>query len=332
MKNIMPEISIIVPIYNSEKSIGRLIESILAQSFNNFELILVDDFSSDGSRDICNLYAEKDSRIRLIYLEENRGVSNARNMGLNAAIGRYIMFADSDDCVDKNWCQELYDIKQKYPMALITSNIYNVDDLGNVIPKVSNSFSSGILSSYFDLFQLGISGYTVNKIFELEILNKYSIRFVQGQYTGEDVVFIINYIKYCSSYVYIDKPLYYYYANPQSVLHTYHEDDLLQNLHLFAARLHIIEQKDLTEYCDIYFSYLVGLFQNILDPRCKRSFLQKMRYNQYVMHSREFKFCVEHMSGKNESAFFLRVIRTYNYYLLWAFQKFSFLVKSFIKK
>lgn len=88
---------------NTEKSIGRLIESILAQSFNNFELILVDDFSSDGNRDICDLYAEKDSRIRLIY----RGVSNARNMGLNAAIGRYIMFADSDDCVKKNRCQEL---------------------------------------------------------------------------------------------------------------------------------------------------------------------------------------------------------------------------------
>lgn len=330
----MPKISIIVPVFNAEKTIDRLVESILAQTFADFELILIDDCSTDRSREICIHWALLDSRIKIILEEKNQGVSVARNAGLDIATSPYVMFADSDDYVDKNWCEYLYETRKKHSNALIVSNFYDVDNSGYQSRKISDNIihSADCILNYYVLFKMHLSGSLWNKIFDLDIIKTNNIRFIKNQYTGEDVVFIINYIKYCSSYVYIDKPLYYYYANPQSVLHTYHEDDLLQNLHLFAARLPIIEQKDLTEYCDIYFSYLVGLFQNILDPRCKRSFLQKMRYNQYVMHSREFKFCVEHMSGKNESAFFLRVIRTYNYYLLWTFQKFSFLVKSFIKR
>ncbi|WP_287667757.1 glycosyltransferase [Bacteroides sp.] len=329
----MPKISIIVPVFNAEKTLDRLLESILKQTFKDFELILVDDCSTDRSREICEKWAVLDSRIRTILKDENQGVSVARNIGLDIASGSYVMFADSDDDVDENWCKELYDARKKYSNALIVSNFYDVDDSGYKSRKIPCGVTQSVdcISDYYVLFKMHLSGSLWNKIFDLNILNTNNIRFVKGQYTGEDVVFIINYIKYCSSYVYLDKPLYYYYANPQSVLHTYHEDDLLQNLHLFVARLSVIEQKDWAEYCDIYFSYLVGLFPNILDPRCKRSFFQKMRYNQYVMKSKEFKLCVENMSGKNESAFFLRIVKFHNYYLLWTFQRLSCLVRDIIK-
>ena len=94
-------ISIIVPIYNVEKYLSRCVDSILNQTFTDFELILVDDGSTDNSGKICDEYAEKDCRIKVIH-KDNWGVSSARNVGLENSVGEYIMFCDSDDFVEKN--------------------------------------------------------------------------------------------------------------------------------------------------------------------------------------------------------------------------------------
>ena len=90
-------VSIIMPVYNSEKYIEESIKSVLCQSYNDFELIIVDDCSSDGSRKIMQGMADKDDRIKVIHLEQNKGVANARNVGMENAAGEYIMFLDSDD-------------------------------------------------------------------------------------------------------------------------------------------------------------------------------------------------------------------------------------------
>ena len=103
----MPKISIIVPVYNCEKYISNCINSVLEQSFKDFELILVDDGSSDRSFEICESFAKKDSRVRAIH-QPNSGVSRARNIGLDEAKGEYIGFVDGDDCVDKEMYERLY--------------------------------------------------------------------------------------------------------------------------------------------------------------------------------------------------------------------------------
>ena len=92
----MPMISIIIPVYNTQQYLPRCIDSILSQSFTDFELLLIDDGSTDGSGKICDAYAEKDNRIRVFH-KENGGVSSARNLGLNEAQGEWICFVDSDD-------------------------------------------------------------------------------------------------------------------------------------------------------------------------------------------------------------------------------------------
>ena len=102
-----PEISIIVPIYNTENYLRRCIDSILTQSFENFELILVNDGSTDNSRKIIDEYKSKDKRIKVI-LKENGGQGSARNRGINMAKGKYIMFCDSDDFVEENWCKYFF--------------------------------------------------------------------------------------------------------------------------------------------------------------------------------------------------------------------------------
>lgn len=103
----MPEISIIVPVYNTERFVSKCIESILGQSFEDFELILIDDGSTDQSGDICDKYAIKDSRVKVIH-QKNRGVSAARNRGLDVAQGNYLYFVDSDDYLESNALEIIY--------------------------------------------------------------------------------------------------------------------------------------------------------------------------------------------------------------------------------
>ena len=104
-----PEISIIVPVYNADRYLKNCISSILNQSFYNFELILINDGSKDCSGEICDNYASKDKRVKVIH-KNNEGVSIARNIGIDMSKGKYIMFCDSDDVIEKDWCRSLYNL------------------------------------------------------------------------------------------------------------------------------------------------------------------------------------------------------------------------------
>lgn len=159
-----------------------------------------------------------------------------------------------------------------------------------------------------------------------------NIRFSADLYMGEDVEFVIKYINCLrGGLYYLDAPLYFYYTNSQSITHTWHEDDLVSHLRLFAYRLPLIDKKDMHTFCDTYFSHFIALFSNIFDKRCKKKFIYKMKYNQRAMKSEEFLFCLANMSGADESAAFLKVVRMRNYYLLWAFQKISSILELFRK-
>ena len=102
----LPEVSIIVPVFNTEKYISRCIDSILTQTFTNFECILIDDGSTDKSWNICKHYSQSDKRVVLVH-QENSGVSATRNKGIEMARGKYVCFVDSDDYIDKNMYEEL---------------------------------------------------------------------------------------------------------------------------------------------------------------------------------------------------------------------------------
>ena len=112
----MPKLSVIVPVYNTEKYLRECIDSILAQSFTDFELILVDDGSTDKSGDICDAYGRLDHRVRVIR-QNNSGVTAARKRGAETAVGEYISFVDSDDWIEPNMYQEM----------LIKADIYDAD-------------------------------------------------------------------------------------------------------------------------------------------------------------------------------------------------------------
>ena len=122
----MPEISVIVPVYKVEKYLDRCVRSLLRQTFDDLEIILVDDGSPDSCGSMCDAWAEKESRIWVIH-KENGGLSSALNAGLAQAHGKYICFTDSDDWVEPQMLEHLHDLLQKHPDAQMAQCAYEID-------------------------------------------------------------------------------------------------------------------------------------------------------------------------------------------------------------
>lgn len=141
MKNNQYEISIIIPVYNVEKYIEKCIDSVLEQSFKDFEIILVNDGSTDCSGIICNKYSKRDERISVIH-KKNGGISSARNIALDCAKGKYITFIDSDDCISKDYIKILYNniINQKADISICGNKRFKLDEEINEY-KLNNKIS-----------------------------------------------------------------------------------------------------------------------------------------------------------------------------------------------
>ena len=316
----MPQVSIIVPVYKTEKYLKRCIDSILAQSFTDFELILVDDGSPDNCPEICDAYVALDSRVKVIH-QKNAGVSSARNAGLDLAQTKYIMFCDSDDYISNDWCQVLYESILRHPTACNVSNYYLVSE-NKMKYKVSPElyFEDGI--SYYKMFEMGLSGYIWNKIYDHKILKDHNIGFNPDISIAEDVDFNVRYCQYCDKILYIQKPLYYYDDTPNSALNSYHSNWLGLHLFPFYVRIPLIDKERIGEYCDGWLSVFINAFPIVFDKRNKVSFLSKLRYNQRMLQSKEFQYCLDHATGAKESPLVLKLLKTHNYYLFYLFQKF----------
>ena len=227
-----PEISIIVPVYNTEQYISRCIESILNQTFKDFELILIDDGSQDRSGEICDEYAKEDNRIRVFH-NNNQGVSATRNYGINISKGKYLMFCDSDDWVADTWCEELYNTISAYPNSWITCNFFQVDNESKkqrVIKNNLNEINTLEKDDFYIVFKSGMSIYSWNKIFDKEKINRFQIRFNENTSLGEDVEFGIDYLKISENIIILNRNLYYYLINHQGTLSSKRYDDYFDYL------------------------------------------------------------------------------------------------------
>ena len=193
----MPELSIIVPIFNGEEYLRRCIESILSQTFTDFELILIDDGSTDNSRSICNEYALKDSRI-VVYHKENAGLVAARKSGLSLAKGEYIGFVDCDDYIDDNMYFDLMKSAKKDKSDVVASGI--IIDFGTESNVVLNSFADGFYDEdsikniimpkmliYSGFVKYGIIPGVVTKVFRRCVLEKALPNVFDEITIGEDV-------------------------------------------------------------------------------------------------------------------------------------------------
>lgn len=216
----MVEISIIVPIYNVEEYLESCIESILNQTFKSFELILVDDGSTDKSGEICDKYEEIDSRIKVIH-KNNGGLSSARNAGLDIACGKYIGFVDSDDTIHPKMYEILYDLIKKYKVDMSFCNfkrtyeIFNKEHQEIKVMEVTEMNNIEAINSLYDK-EIGVNlVIACNKLYNKRLFN--DIRYEIGRIHEDE--FIAHRILYkCKKIAYTNNELYYYLQRQGSIM------------------------------------------------------------------------------------------------------------------
>ena len=204
-------ISIIVPVYNSAPTLEKFLESLINQSYHDYEICLIDDGSTDGSEKICDRYASKDDRIVLVHLD-NSGVSTARNVGLSICRGDWVCFVDSDDWVDGVFLQTLgQSVNDGCDIAVSGFNVikgersmtYSFDDVRfKIIPENSELF--------YRLIKSRLLFGPCCKLFNKSIIDKYEIKFPINVDYGEDRIFNYQYLSHVKDVVVISSSLYYY--------------------------------------------------------------------------------------------------------------------------
>ena len=211
----MDKISIIVPIYNAEKYLSRCIESIINQTYKNLDIILVDDGSLDRCGEICDEYAESDSRVRVIH-KNNEGVSSARNAGLDAITGEYVTFIDADDYVSEKYIETLYKYMDS-DTDMVISNAVMVSESGGSEEDTALFGAKKIrINDNYDFFSIEhreVWGVLIKKV----IIG--SNRFKSGLYVGEDALFYYTMLKECKFGSVLNEKMYYYVMYDNSAYH-----------------------------------------------------------------------------------------------------------------
>lgn len=216
------KVSIIVPIYNVEKFIRTNIESLISQTYSNIEIILIDDGSQDKSGQICDEYVEKDERIKVIH-QTNKGVSNARNMGLKIAKGKYILFVDGDDYVSNDYVEYFYNLISNTNCSIGMD--YSFYDISSSIQ--SQEIKTEIISSDRALIDIYIDKINVavwNKIYRLEFLKENRILFNDKIWYGEGMLFNIECLANTNEIVIGNKKVYYQVYNKNSAMRKFNID------------------------------------------------------------------------------------------------------------
>lgn len=208
----MPKISIIVPVYKAEKTLVQCVDSILGQSFADFELILVDDGSPDNSPEFCDEYAKKDSRIKVIH-KENGGVSSARNAGIEKAQGEYICFVDSDDYVLKNHISSLLNTIETNNSGLAVAPViltYNNVQSNKKLKNETISLSDLSKENMEKIFDSAVMHGPNSKLYRADIVKNNHLCFMEDVHWGEDTIFVYSYLRFSNTVSYINTPSYVY--------------------------------------------------------------------------------------------------------------------------
>lgn len=209
-------LSVIIPVYNVERTLARCVESVLAQGVEEMEVILVDDGSSDGSPALCRSLAREDSRLRVIH-KPNGGLSDARNAGIDVARGRYIAFADSDDWLAPDTLAPLLALLRERPDCLMLE--FSVSHVGGARPPLllpRAEFAHP--RRYWEHTGAWQHAYACNKIYQRSLLERHHLRFPRGR-VFEDLFFLPLLLRHCHAGVILTTPqgFYCYTPNPHGI-------------------------------------------------------------------------------------------------------------------
>ena len=252
----MPSVSIIIPAWNAEKYIRRCAESVLKQDFADFELIIVDDGSTDGTPGILDELADRDERVRIIH-QENAGVSASRNHAIDLARGKYIQFLDADDWVTEDSTKMLYRTAEENSCDLVVADFYRV--VGANLSRKGSIMTDRVLSrkEYAEYMMESPADYYYgvlwNKLYRRDVIEENGIRMDTDVSFCEDFLFNLEYVLHCSRICALQVPVYYYVRTEGSLV--------ARNLN----PLKIVEMKTTV------FQYYDRFYRQILDEKTYRA-------------------------------------------------------------
>lgn len=265
MKNHTPKISVIVPVYNVEKYLSRCIDSILAQTFTDFELLLIDDGSTDNSGRICDGYAGKDNRIRVFH-KENGGVSSARNLGLDNAKGEYIAFIDADDWIEIEYLNLLYSTLREQNADIVACD-YIIERKHSSL-YINQDYRCDIVCIIKKLLNNDLKGYLWNRLFTKKLFINNNIHFPEGIGMWEDLLIIVDlYIK-AKHICYLPNALYHYWlSNPLSATYSFNEEKMRQKIYVSKLLEECLEKSNLKKVClkELYIRQLIAKMEYATD-------------------------------------------------------------------
>ena len=221
-----PAISVIVPVYKAEKYLHRCVDSLLAQTFQDFEVLLVDDGSPDRSGEICDEYAKKDSRVRVFH-KENGGVSSARNVGLSNAIGEYLTFIDADDWIDVDCFEEGYSLLRREYLDILQYSYRKVSEEGRIISIhhyecVPMNWKDFVRKDHFLVCVWG-------NYIRTSIIKKCHLCFDEKIHLAEDQLFIMRAMTLSNRIAQTNRIYYNYFQNSGSATHNSQKKDIIES-------------------------------------------------------------------------------------------------------
>lgn len=299
----MKSLSIIIPVYNAEKYIKKCMDSILCQSFKDFEILLIDDGSKDSSGKICDEYAETDERVKAYHIE-NGGPSRARNFGIKKAEGIYIEFVDADDQLALGALEKMYRFAKENDPEIIIANTQVVtvnEEIKNILSieerdkveiktylKTLNTTRKAILLHYI-----------WNKWYKREVIVNNEIFFDENERLGEDFLFNCELVNKSTQIFRADIMLYKYYKRDNGSLSgKYIENELSRRRKMDSAFLNLYENKNLKEECyDLIVSMIGSItlasIQGVFMPGSPTKLKEKEAYVKKFLDSEYFKYiCV----------------------------------------
>ena len=323
------KVSIIVPVYNCERYLKRCVDSILAQTFPDIEVILVDDGSPDGSGAICDEYAKRDERVVVIH-KENGGVSSARNMGLDRASGQYIMFCDSDDCVSPEWVEKLYHLvsRAEVDWAFCGYQRISSEDGKAIFKRPIQGFPEIVPRKTF--WQLRNIFHSLwNKIFKKEIIDKFGIRLDERRSYSEDFLFNLEYLKSCTRSIGLCEEMLYYYTigKNDSLTHCFHAqiwEQEKESMNILREAINDcgIKFPDIEkEYYTSYASVVVCAINTINMEENPEKGLKRYLKCYEILHSDECRKAFSKGQIVDVHPVYRMVLKTRCYFLVWLFQK-----------
>ena len=281
--------SIIVPIYNAEKCIGRCVKSVLAQSFFDFELLLIDDGSKDESGKICDEIKKHDSRIQVIH-KENAGVSAARNLGISISKGKYIGFVDADDTINADCLQRAFETLQEYPFDCLcfgVTNLYQKEDstymeVKDTHQRLQMYNQEAIKKEIIKLFPDMAIASVCNKLYARKLLQNHSLVEMK---TGEDFVFNMEIMKSCDSYAVLEECFYNYFHNygERTRSNSFSIEYISDIEKMYRSALELLDYwkiEDESFYLTVN-NIMYGIFRKVLCALSKKEYKQAIK-NEYV--------------------------------------------------